>query len=80
MGSFDKALPTAIENFESTTVPVSHDTVLATLQGDAKDEMLHLPRGYGLEWWRRTSQRHSLITPGHCRIRREQILNPEIDG
>ena len=72
-GLADPALPKAIENVESTTVPVSHDTfseadeardykfchvLLATLEGDAMDEVLNLPRGYGLEWWRRTGQRH----------------------
>ena len=42
-------------------------------------ELLNLPRGHGLEWWKRTSQRHTLTTLGHCQIRRDQMKIPVID-
>ena len=77
------------------TVRVSHDTfreadkasdykffdvLLPTLEGDAMAELHTLPRGDGLEWWRRPSQRHAPTTLGHCRTRPEQIWNPMIHG
>lgn len=95
LGLQDAALPQAIENVEAATATVSHEghteedkardfkiynVLLATLEGDAMDELLSLLRCYGLAWWRRTSQQDSPKTPAHCRAQLEQILNPLIDG
>ena len=83
------------QNSETPTVLAWHDAfsdadrardlefysmLLATLEGDAMNQLLVLPRGNGLEWFGRPSQRHSPKTLGHRRVRLDQILNLVIDG
>ena len=95
-GLADPALPKAIENVGSTTVPVSHDTfseadeardykfchvLLATLEGDAMDEVLNLPRATDWNGGDEPVRDIPSKTSGHCRTRLEHNLYPVVgDG